>query len=204
MLGDMNGHTLASPWELVELGPGGSGSGGPAEDPAEAREAELEEAYGRGRADGEQAAHARARREVESALSAARGALQQVRESRDGWGRGLEENLVALATAIARHLVQRELRDEPAAYQALVHEALTTFPPDQAVRVRLHPDDLAVLAALGDGKVPGDEAHGGREARWIADPEVARGGCIVEGPDRIVDGRVDRALERVFRELTHG
>jgi flagellar biosynthesis/type III secretory pathway protein FliH len=141
---------------------------------------------------------------VETALSAARGVLQQVREAREGWSRGLEENLVALATAVARHLVQRELRADPQAYQALVHEAVTSFPPDQAVRVRIHPEDLAMLAGLGDGKVPGDEAHGGREARWISDADVAPGGCIVEGPDRIVDGRVDRALERVFRELTHG
>ena len=204
MRSTMNGHAPASPWELVELGPGGSGSGGPAEDPDELREAELEEAYRRGRVDGEQAAHARARREVETALGATRGALQQVRESQESWNQGFEENLVALATAIARHLVQRELRTDPGAYQALVHEAVTTYPPDQAVRVRLHPDDLALLAALGDGKVPGDAAHGGHEARWIADPDVAPGGCIVEGPDRIVDGRVDRALERVFRELTHG
>ena len=52
---------------------------------------------------------------------------------------------------------------------------------------------------LGD-----DETTGGREARWIADEDVVPGGCIVEGPDRIVDGRVDQALERIFWELTRG
>lgn len=203
MRGTMNGHGPASPWELVEIGPGGS-SQGAAEDFDEIREAELEEAYRRGRAEGEHAAHVRARHEVETALSAARGVLQQVRESRETWSQGLEENLVALATAVARHVVQRELREDPETLQALVHEAVTSYPPDQPVRVRLHPDDLTLLASLGNGKVPGDEAHGGREARWIADADVVPGGCIVEGPDRIVDGRVDRALERIFRELTHG
>jgi hypothetical protein len=30
------------------------------------------------------------------------------------------------------------------------------------------------------------------------------GGCIVEGPDRIVDGRLDEALCRIVRSLTDG
>lgn len=204
MRGSMNGHAPAAAWELVEIGHGGAAQGASAEDLDEIREAELEEAYRRGRADGEQAAHVRARREVETALTAARGVLQQVRESRQSWSQGLEENLVALATAVARHMLQRELREDPRTFQALVHEAVTSFPPDQALRVKLHPEDLALLASLGNGKVPGDEAHGGREARWMADPDMVPGGCIVEGPDRIVDGRVDRALERIFRELTRG
>jgi flagellar biosynthesis/type III secretory pathway protein FliH len=42
-----------------------------------------------------------------------------------------------------------------------------------------------------------------RPAHWIADAQVKSGGCVVEGRDRIVDGRVDTALERVYRRLAH-
>ena len=42
---------------------------------------------------------------------------------------------------------------------------------------------------------------GSREASWLADPRVARGGCLVEGRDRIVDGRVDTALERAYHRM---
>jgi flagellar biosynthesis/type III secretory pathway protein FliH len=31
---------------------------------------------------------------------------------------------------------------------------------------------------------------------------VERGGCVIEGRDRIVDGRVDTALERIYRGLS--
>jgi flagellar biosynthesis/type III secretory pathway protein FliH len=38
---------------------------------------------------------------------------------------------------------------------------------------------------------------------WVPDARIARGGCVVEGRERIVDGRVDSALERVYRRLAH-
>lgn len=38
---------------------------------------------------------------------------------------------------------------------------------------------------------------------WVADARVSRGGCMVEGRERIVDGRIETALERVYRRLVH-
>jgi flagellar biosynthesis/type III secretory pathway protein FliH len=35
----------------------------------------------------------------------------------------------------------------------------------------------------------------------VADPAVGRGGCLVEGRERILDGRLDVALERAYRTL---
>ena len=49
----------------------------------------------------------------------------------------------------------------------------------------------------------GTPITGAREASWQADPMVEPGGCVVEGRDRIIDGRVDAALERVYRRLTY-
>ena len=42
---------------------------------------------------------------------------------------------------------------------------------------------------------------GNRDTTWVADPRVSRGGCLIEGRDRIVDGRVDAALERAYRRM---
>lgn len=194
----------ATAWDLQEL----RGFCGPAavdqDDLEELREREREEAYRRGRADGEQAALARARREVETALGAARRVLEQVREARDGWERSRDEDLVALATAIARQIVGRELQGDLEAFRALIRKAASAFPMDHAVKVRLHPSDLALLAEATGGHAPAPEELDGREARWVADEDVVPGGCLVEGPDRIVDGRVDEALNRIYRELTHG
>jgi flagellar biosynthesis/type III secretory pathway protein FliH len=43
---------------------------------------------------------------------------------------------------------------------------------------------------------------GTREVRISSDPNVMRGGALIEGRERIVDGRVDTALERVFRAIS--
>ncbi|HVX42066.1 MAG TPA: hypothetical protein VHB25_21065, partial [Gemmatimonadaceae bacterium] len=42
---------------------------------------------------------------------------------------------------------------------------------------------------------------GARDASWLADARISRGGCLVEGRDRIVDGRGDAALERAYRRM---
>ena len=199
----MPSATEAARWDWEDLSSNGCGPVDESQLRA-LREEELETAYRRGRADGEEAAHSRARREVASAVAAVRGALAEVQESHERWEQVLEENLVALATAVAQCIVEREIAGDLDAFRSLVSKAVSAFPPAQAVRVRLHPDDLAMLAGAGDGVVPDEESTGGREARWIADEDIVVGGCIVEGPDRIVDGRIDEALKRIYWSLTRG
>lgn len=152
-----------------------------------------------GRHEGEVAEQARlraARRTTEEALDV-------IRANEERWSDSIDENIIALAVAAARHVVDRELAIDPALVAQIVARALEAFPIDQPVRVRVNPNDLAVLNA---GVTPSlDDLAGvpGRGAHWIADARVVSGGCIVEGRDRIVDGRVDSALERVYRRLTH-
>jgi flagellar assembly protein FliH len=196
------GAVKAAAWDWEDLARPGRATDAAAREALRAEE--LEAAYRRGRAEGEEGGYARARKELSSAVAAARRVLQEVRAARETWDRSLQENLVALSAAIARHIVGRELQAAPEAFRELVQKAASAFPAGQAVRVRLHPDDLPLLAGTDDGPLPDESAVGGREARWITDEDIARGGCIVEGPDRIVDGRVDEVLERLYWELTHG
>ncbi|MEP6619448.1 MAG: hypothetical protein ABJE47_09040, partial [bacterium] len=75
------------------------------------------------------------------------------------------------------------------------------FPIEEALRIRINPVDLTALAVA-----PGGDAvriAPGREIAWIPDSRVIQGGCLVEGRDRILDGRVDTGLERVYRRLSH-
>jgi flagellar biosynthesis/type III secretory pathway protein FliH len=46
-----------------------------------------------------------------------------------------------------------------------------------------------------------DTPIAGRSVRWISDPEIRPGGCLVESRERLVDGRVDTALERIYRTI---
>jgi flagellar assembly protein FliH len=155
---------------------------------ADARKAAFEEGRSAGRAE----AHAAADRRVADAVNALVQATATIRHHEELYAGALEENLVALATAIARHVIQREVQVDPSRIRALVQTAVAEFPHETALKVRLHPQDHALL---------NDDASY-RDVTWVADARIVRGGCVVEGRERIIDGRVDLALEQVFRQLT--
>ena len=168
----------------------------------EEQERLVRESYSRGfeegRREGEQAEVAR----LKNAVRAAEAALTEVRENEERWISSIEENICALAVAVARQILDHELQSDPAIVAGLVQRALDEFPVGQPVRIRVHPRDQAVLESRGsEGRLP--SSMGGREVQWLADANLVPGGCLVEGRDRIIDGRVDTALERTYRRLTY-
>lgn len=155
--------------------------------------------YEEGRTEGEEAEGAR----LAHAVRAAQSALEELRAGEVRWAGTIEENVCALAVAVARHVLGRELRGDPETVAALVRRALAEFPIDQPLRIRVNPTDLTAISALREGDGTPATVTEGRDAHWLADPQLQPGGCLVEGRDRIVDGRVDTALERVYRRLTY-
>lgn len=173
----------------------------PAEDASLAQQQALDEAYTQGFDAGREAGAAAERARLESAMTAVGHLLEQLREREARWIERLEENLCALAVAVGRQLFEGELQSAPAHTGMLVRRALTEFPIDQPVSIRVNPSDLASItaSAMAEGAQP---TFGRPDAQWVPDPRVAPGGCVIEGRDRIVDGRVDTALERLYRRLT--
>lgn len=168
------------------------------------REAAVREAYERGfeegRSEGEIGEAARLR----TAVHAAEEALDGLRAGEIRWTGTIEENVCALAVVIARQIIDRELQADIAPVANLVRAALDNFPIDQPVRIRVNPTDLNALGSVGAVEAdPLRGIAGDREARWLPDVSIAPGGCVVEGRERIIDGRVDTALERVYRRLTY-
>jgi flagellar biosynthesis/type III secretory pathway protein FliH len=108
----------------------------------------------------------------------------------------VEENIAAIAVSVARHIVQREVERDPTFVATLVNNALAQYPIDQEIIIRVSPDDLATCRAVIDS-----DTDGARNLRWIGDASIARGGCLTEGRERIIDGRVDTALERAYRTI---
>jgi flagellar assembly protein FliH len=154
--------------------------------------------YDAGRLDGELAEATRLR----NAVAAAEQALDMIRASEAKWQECVTENIATLAVTVARHIVGRELRTDAASVADLVKRALAEFPIDQPMRVRVNPHDLSLLShptPTGGEPVP---IAPNRDVRWLADSRIQPGGCVVEGRERIVDGRVDTALERIYRKLT--
>jgi flagellar biosynthesis/type III secretory pathway protein FliH len=166
---------------------------------AEEKASLLDEGYARGLADGEHKARANAQQQVKDALGLVKGIVAQMREVASLAPAVIEENIAALAVIVARQIVAREVSLDRELVADLVRRALTEFPIEQSVRIRVNPLDLALLTIDDGTEMPPITQN--RDASWLADARVARGGCLVEGRDRIVDGRVDTALERAYRRM---
>jgi flagellar assembly protein FliH len=161
------------------------------------RAALIDEHYARGLVDGERRAAAAAEARIQEIRSTVAAAADKLADAANVAPGVLEENIATLAVIVARHIVQREVSLDGSVVADLVRRSLTEFPVDQTVRIRVHPMDLALLTMNGD-KAPITGRH---DVSWLADNRISRGGCLIEGRDRIIDGRVDTALERAYRKM---
>jgi len=175
----------------------------PAEELARQRAREVESASATAFAAGAAQARAEMEEAVRTALAAVADAAAQLRAAEAGRLASIEADLSALAVAVAHRLLGRELKDGQVVAD-LIRRALADFPLEQRLRLRINPHDLSTLTAL---KAPDGSplpVAPGRDLTWVPDPQLERGGVVVEGRDRIVDGRVDLALERIYRRLADG
>jgi len=197
-------------WHLEELELDAAPFGGPiaSHTPAAhhdsvhfAHQQALDDAFSQGFDAGREAGATAEKARLESAHTAVISLLVELREREARWTDRLEENLCALSIAVGRQLFDAELQAAPAHATSLVRRALAEFPIDQPVSIRVNPSDLASItaAAVAEG---GQGPLNRADAMWIPDARVGLGGCVIEGRDRIVDGRVDTALERIYRRLT--
>ena len=154
------------------------------------------DAYARGRAHGERAARATLEQSLHAALGMLAQAAQSVRLHEARWVTNIEENIAALGVSVARHIVQREIDADPSFVAHLVNNALAQYPVEQEIIIRVSPDDLATCRSIIE-----TDSNGARTLRWISDASIERGGCLTEGRERIIDGRVDTALERAYRTI---
>jgi flagellar assembly protein FliH len=111
----------------------------------------------------------------------------------------VEANLCVLALAAARNIVQREIEIDPTILRDLVVRGLAAIKPDSPIEVRLHPTDLEAVQPLLDESSRSADA----EVHWVADPALERGGFFLDGPRRLVDGRLDEALRHLYQRMIY-
>lgn len=151
---------------------------------------------------GVEAGRAAAMEEANRTLKRAAGLLVSTAEALDaarlGVVRQLEDSVYMLALAVSRHLIQREVGADPTIVRDLVTKGLEAFPVGSRVEIHLHPDDLAALRSQVE--LPGSDGRAA-EIMWAADPAIERGGCTLETPHRVVDGRIDLALSDLYHRM---
>ena len=160
------------------------------------------------RAEGEQVGFERGQAEATAAVEPLIRALREVTEALKESDQQREQQAVerstAIATAVAGKLIQREVRVSPDIVLELVREAVAEFPVVEPLAVRMNPADLTRLSAWALKSEGADLVESGRSVRWIPDPDIRSGGCLVEGVERVMDGRLLHVLERVLGAFSDG
>ncbi len=170
---------------------------------AQARQAELDASYLRGVADGREQGELAEQARLRGAMMAAESALDDLRVGEARWLVNIEENIAAIAVAVAHQIVTREVTVASDTVVELVTRGVQEFGLDQALSIRVNPGDLEALYSAERDGASATAITRGREVRWVSDARIEQGGCVVEGRERIVDGRVDTGLERLYRRLTY-
>lgn len=191
----------AAPASVLDT-PGDEGAWLPsfASDAQSAQDLGEQEAYRRGREDATREERARADERCRTALQAVARAAAHLESIASEFSRDRERDLQAVALAVARSLVRRELSASPEILGELVTRAIELLPLDQTLEVRVHPDDMRTLGDNLDALVPPGRSV---KLQWIADAAVDRGGFLVESPARIIDGRTDVALRVLYERFDH-
>lgn len=151
-----------------------------------------DEAHAAGRREGQEKGLAEGRDQVRHQVQILKRMIHSLQAPLKAVDGEVEQELAALAVAIARHVIDDELQTDPERILALVPRAVAELPAGRRdVRVRVHPDDAALLHEHlpdGDG-----------EASWrlVEDAALRRGGCRVETPDSSVDATLEARLEAV-------
>jgi len=158
----------------------------------------LEAAARRGYDEGFLAGMSQAREELEPAREALGRAIGEVRREMASVRDRAESNVLALALAVARWLMQREVAADPASVEPLLRRAVALLPASSTIGIHANPGDVD---ALGN-KIDFVEPDGRPIAiHWIADPSLESGSFRLVSPERIIDGRVDTALRMLYERL---
>jgi len=112
-------------------------------------------------------------------------AIRAARRFRAGLADAVDAAVARLLPEIARAVLARELRIDPADVAAIVAGALKRFAGEKALALRAHPADVDVLADL--------------PVTIVADGELRRGDAVLELHSGTIDLRMDSRLHAILQ-----
>lgn len=159
----------------------------------------YQEAYAAGREAGLAAARAetqQANTQLKDQVARINGVLDKLAKPLEEMDAQVEQQLVNLSLSIARQLIRRELKTDPAQVIAIIRETVGLLPAAaRDVRVHLHPEDAAVVRER--------LATPAADRAWtiIEDPVMTRGGCRVTTDTAQIDARLETRIGTVISAL---
>ncbi len=132
-------------------------------------------------------------------LAAINALLDEINAERDDFYMRSEPELVALAITIAEKVLAEQLAVKPETVVNLTRTHMKRIRERETLRVRVHPEDLALLAEARPQLL--GEIDGVRELQLFEDRRVGRGGVILEGPGGSFDARFTTQLDVIRKAL---
>lgn len=111
----------------------------------------------------------------------------------------VEQELVALAVAIAQQIIRREIKIDPGQIMAVIREALEVLPSaSRNIKIALHPEDAALVNQLTT------VANENQQWSLLEDPTLMRGGCKVTTDTSRIDASIESRLAAIFAQIMGG
>lgn len=159
-------------------------------------EAGLQAGREKGKAEGYAEGLAQAHTEIDAQRQALTTQFQQLldtaRHNLQSLDEQFGEQMIALSCALAKHIVQQEIDATRYDLIPLIQRAVRHTLDEQPMTLKLHPDDVALLAE--DNR---------RQSHWQlqADEQIERGGFEIQAPWGQVDARLSTRWESMVKEL---
>jgi len=168
------------------------------------REAErkVQEAYAEGVRRGMEAGRAQFLQSVGQSAAALETSAKVIRTARAEFLDAMGPQMIELAGAIARRILQREAEMDLELVGRTVRRALEHLTDRDNVVVHVNPSDAEALRAQKVALL--DEFDGVRQITVMSDPAIGPGGCVVETERVHVDARIDAQLELILDALREG
>jgi len=113
-----------------------------------------------------------------------------------------QQEILTLAIAIARKIVRREFAADPEAVLENVRTALEMIMDRTGVQIRMNPADLERLELLDPQK--GTQYFRFDRIRFVADPRVEEGGCVIDTAGGEIDAQISTQIETIVRHFVPG
>jgi len=152
------------------------------------------EAWGQGFQEGYEAGQRMAAEEQQGSTAQLAALLYGFARETEQFVRSLEDDVVELALAVAEKVIAREVQTDRDLVVNVVRAALDEIHDATEIRIRVHPDDHALLETRWQEMLPRSVAQ---RSELLADELIERGGCIVETRIGYVDGQLKTRLNQV-------
>jgi flagellar assembly protein FliH len=157
------------------------------------RDQRANAAFQRGLEEGQAAARQEIGGQLDAAYERLARTIEELSGLRPRFRHEAEEDVVALALAVARRILHRELTMDPDALLGLVKAALEKIEVREVSRVRVRPEDAAMVQKhLEKMGLP-------RRVEVIGDPGLARGAAIFDSSRGALDVSVETQLAEIER-----